>query len=42
MEIITVEPRLVQSRLAVTRQVMAPNGYLHAASAVALADTSAG
>ena len=42
VEIVTVEPRLVQSRLAVTRQVMAPNGYLHAASVVALADTSAG
>ncbi|TMH39530.1 MAG: PaaI family thioesterase [Betaproteobacteria bacterium] len=42
VEILTVEPRLVESRLAVTRHVMAPNGYLHAAAVVALADTSAG
>ena len=42
VEILTVEPRLVESRLAVTRQVMAPNGYLHAAAVEALADTSAG
>src|SRR5437764_14875625 len=32
VEILTVEPRLVASRLAVTRQVMAPNGYLYAAA----------
>jgi uncharacterized protein (TIGR00369 family) len=42
VEIITAETRLVESRLVITRQVMAPNGYLHAASVVALADTSAG
>jgi uncharacterized protein (TIGR00369 family) len=42
VEIVTVRPSLVESRLAVTRQVMAPNGYLHAASVVALADTSCG
>jgi 1,4-dihydroxy-2-naphthoyl-CoA hydrolase len=42
VEIVTVGPSLVESRLAVTRQVMAPNGYLHAASVVALADTSCG
>jgi len=42
VEILTVEAQLVESRLAITRQVMAPNGYLHAASVVALADTSAG
>ena len=42
VEIITVSAELVESRLAVTRQVMAPNGYLHAASVVALADTSCG
>jgi uncharacterized protein (TIGR00369 family) len=28
--------------MAVRREVMAPNGYLHAASVVALADTSCG
>jgi len=42
VEILTVSAELVESRLAVNRQVMAPNGYLHAASVVALADTSCG
>ena len=42
VEIVTVGPLLVESRLAVTRHVMAPNGYLHAASVIALADTSCG
>ncbi|MGQ0547616.1 MAG: PaaI family thioesterase [Betaproteobacteria bacterium] len=42
VEIVTVEPRLVHSRLAVRRAVMAPNGFLHAATVVALADTSCG
>jgi len=32
----------VRSELAVSRALMAPNGYLHAGSVVALADTSAG
>ena len=42
VEIVTVSPELVQSRMAVRREVMAPNGFLHAASVVALADTSCG
>lgn len=42
VEIITVNPREVESRMQVRREVMAPNGYLHAASVVALADTSCG
>ena len=42
VEIITVERHAVESRMAITRQVMAPNGYLHAAAVVALADTSCG
>jgi 1,4-dihydroxy-2-naphthoyl-CoA hydrolase len=42
VEILTVGPELVESRMAVARRVMAPNGYLHAASVVALADTSCG
>ena len=42
VEILTVSPALVESRLAVNRQVMAPNGYLHAASVDALAVTSCG
>src|SRR5258708_23773059 len=37
-----VEAGQVRSRLTVDRRHMAPNGYLHAASAVALADTSCG
>ncbi len=32
----------VRAELAVRRELMAPNGYLHAASVVALADTCAG
>jgi uncharacterized protein (TIGR00369 family) len=32
----------VESRLEVRREVMAPNGFLHAASVIALADTSCG
>jgi 1,4-dihydroxy-2-naphthoyl-CoA hydrolase len=42
VEIVTVTPALVESRLAVRREVMAPNGFLHAASVIALADTSCG
>lgn len=42
VEIVSVEPRLVLSRLAVRREVMAPNGFLHAAAVIALADTSCG
>jgi len=42
VEILTVSPQAVESRMAVRREVMAPNGYLHAASVVALADTSCG
>lgn len=42
VEIIGVESGLVQSRLAVRREVMAPNGFLHAAAVIALADTSCG
>ena len=42
VEIITVAREAVQSRMAVRREVMAPNGFLHAASVIALADTSCG
>ena len=42
VEIVTVSRELVESRMAVRKEVMAPNGYLHAASVVALADTSCG
>lgn len=42
VEILTVAPGEVVSRMAVRREVMAPNGFLHAASVIALADTSCG
>ena len=42
VEILTLRRDLVESRMAVGKHVMAPNGYLHAASIIALADTSAG
>lgn len=42
VEIVSVEAGLVLSRLPVRREVMAPNGFLHAATVVALADTSCG
>ena len=42
VEIVTVSGECVESRMPVRREVMAPNGFLHAASVVALADTSCG
>lgn len=42
VEILAVGAKGVQSRLPVRREVMAPNGFLHAATVVALADTSCG
>jgi 1,4-dihydroxy-2-naphthoyl-CoA hydrolase len=42
VEIITVSPDLVESRMKVEKRLLAPNGYLHAASVIALADTSCG
>jgi uncharacterized protein (TIGR00369 family) len=42
LEILAVEPGLIRSRLAICRQMLAPNGFLHAASIIALADTTAG
>jgi 1,4-dihydroxy-2-naphthoyl-CoA hydrolase len=40
--ITSAEPGRVDARMAVTPAVLAPNGYLHAASVVALADTACG
>jgi 1,4-dihydroxy-2-naphthoyl-CoA hydrolase len=37
-----VEPTEVRAHLVVRPELMAPNGYLHAASIVALADTACG
>ena len=42
LEFDSVERGAVNSRLRVERQHMAPNGFLHAASVIALADTSCG
>lgn len=42
VEILRVAAEGVESRMAVRREVMAPNGFLHAASVIALADTSCG
>ena len=42
VEILTVSAEGVESRMVVRKEVMAPNGYLHAASVIALADTSCG
>ena len=42
VEILTLTPDAVESRLPVRREVMAPNGFLHAATVIALADTSCG
>jgi uncharacterized protein (TIGR00369 family) len=42
IEFDSVESNAVRSRLAVERRHMAPNGFVHAASVIALADTSCG
>lgn len=42
IEFVKVDEQGVESRLPVRKEVMAPNGFLHAASVVGLADTSAG
>ena len=42
IEFDSVESGLVLSRLTVERRHMAPNGFMHAASVIALADTSCG
>ena len=42
LEFLTIGPEGVTSRLQVRRELMAGNGFLHAATVVALADTSCG
>ena len=42
LEFDSVEAGLVRSRLPIAPKHMAPNGFLHAASVIALADTSCG
>ena len=42
IEILSVRPEGLESRLSVRKELFAPNGFLHAASVVALADTTCG
>ena len=42
IEFISFEPGRLTSRLAVRPELLAPNGYLHAATVIALADTTCG
>lgn len=42
MEVLQLEPDEIIARLPVRTQLLAPNGFLHAASVIALADTVAG
>jgi 1,4-dihydroxy-2-naphthoyl-CoA hydrolase len=42
IEFISVEPGQLTSRLALRPELLAPNGYLHAATVIALADTTCG
>lgn len=42
IEILSVRPEALESRVVVRRELFAPNGFLHAATVVALADTSCG
>jgi uncharacterized protein (TIGR00369 family) len=42
LEIVAAERTGMRSRLGVRQELLAPNGYLHAASVVALADTTCG
>lgn len=42
LQILTMSEAGVESRLDVRKDLMAPNGFLHAATVIALADTSCG
>ena len=42
LTVLRVAPESLESRLPVRKELMAPNGFLHAASVIALADTSCG
>ena len=42
VEILEAEENLIKSRLQLREELLAPNGYPHAATVVALADTSCG
>lgn len=42
LTILSVRAEGLESRVAVRKELMAPNGFLHAATVIALADTSCG
>jgi len=42
IEFISIEPGRLTSRLTLRPELLAPNGYLHAATVIALADTTCG
>ena len=42
IEFLNLEPGRLTSRLALRPELLAPNGYLHAATIIALADTTCG
>jgi uncharacterized protein (TIGR00369 family) len=42
IEVLVVEPKKIVARLAVRPEVLSPNGYLHGATPVILADTVCG
>ena len=42
MTVLSVGPDGLESRVEVRKELMSPNGFLHAASVIALADTSCG
>jgi len=42
IEILSIEPGRLTSQLTVRPELLAPNGYLHAAAIIALADTTCG
>jgi uncharacterized protein (TIGR00369 family) len=41
-EVLAAEPGTLRARMAVRPELLAPNGYLHAASVIALADSACG
>jgi uncharacterized protein (TIGR00369 family) len=42
LQVISVEDSALRMRVPIQAQLLAPNGYLHAASVIALADTACG
>jgi 1,4-dihydroxy-2-naphthoyl-CoA hydrolase len=42
IEFLSIEPGKLTSRLTLRHELLAPNGYIHAATIIALADTTCG